>query len=333
MTSKETAAESAPQQQEQAMGGERGEKSRFLSQAEGGILDTNEGGYEPITDAAPEAGVYSIVGGYLDPDGKVHTQVQMRAMTGHEEDLLSNDNVPFFQRMTGVLSQCCVRFGDFTEKGKIITAIRGLPAGSRQHLLICLRRVSHWRTTKDIYEMKVECPKCGKDTDYKVNLADLDLYEMEDPTKRIFEGKMPSGAEYVWAITGFEQDEILSAIVKNEMTEHELLTWSILIRLTSLNGEKVCVRPHEVIDEDKGKLRKNIDRRVLALRQKVKNLEVNDRQYLRDEFMNHEPGVETDLEFSCPSCKKEFIGRLDLGQRSFFFPSARSTRSNRRSFT
>ncbi len=318
---------------EEAAGGERGQKSKHLTQAEGGVLDEGEG-YVPLTEGVSEQGVFQLVGGYLDSDGVVHKEVHLRAMSGHEEDLLSNDSVPFFQRMTGILSQCCIRIGTIEDRGQIIKAIRGLPAGSRQHLLICLRRASHWRTTKDYYDMKVECPKCEKDSDFKVNLGTLDTYEMPDATKRVFEGELPDAKiEYVWKITSFEQDEILSAITQSETAHHELLTWSILIRLVSLGGDKVEVKPSEVVDQTTGQLLKTFPKRILEMRQKIKNLTTDDRQFFRDEFMEHEPGVETDIDFKCPKCKKEFVGRLDLGQRSFFFPSGRQKRSNRRSFT
>lgn len=316
-------------------GGERGEKSRFLTQAEGGILDTSEG-YEYVTEGAPEQGLFRIVGGYLDEDGVVHDEVHLRAMSGNEEDLLGNDAIPFFRRMTGVLAQCCVRIGTLTDRQQVIKAIRGLPAGARQHLLVCLRRTSHWRATKDIYDMKVECPKCGKDSSYKINLAELELYQMPDPKQRAFHGKLPeTGFDYHWAITTFDQDEILSAVVQDEKIQSELLTWSILIRLVRLNGTDFAVKPDEVIDLDSGKLRKNLDRRVAELRLMVKNLPTGDRQYLRDEFMAHEPGIENEIEMECPSpgCKKEFLGRLDFSQRDFFFPSATRKRSKRRSFT
>jgi len=314
-------------------GGESGEKSKYLTQAEGGVLDESDG-YEPITEGVSEQGIFQLVGGYLDSNGVVHSEVHLRAMSGHEEDLLSNDDVPFFARMTGILSQCCLRIGTIEDRPGIIKAIRGLPAGSRQHLLICLRRASHWRTTKDQYDMKVECPKCEKDSDYKVNLSTLDLYDMPDPLVRVHEGKLPdSGIPYTWTITSFDQDEIISTVVQNEKAQHEILTWSILIRLNTIGEEKVDVLPTEVIDRSNGTMLKVFPKRLADLRQKIKNLSTSDRQYLRDEFMQHEPGVETDIDFKCPKCKKEFQGRLDLGQRSFFFPSAPRTRSNRRSFT
>lgn len=317
-------------------GGERGQKSKPLSEAEGGILDQSEG-YEMITTGVPEKGAYTLVGGYLEkkPDGEsvLHNKVFLRAMSGHEEDLLSNDGVPFFTRMTGILAQCCERIGDFVDRKDVIRAIRGLPAGSRQHLLICLRRTSHWRATKDIYDMKVECPKCEKVSSHKVNLADLERFEMPDPLVRMFEETLPdSGKKVVWRITESDQDEIISAVVKHETAQAELLTWSILIRLVQFDGETIEVKPGEVVDPENGNLLKNFPKRVLELRQAIKNLSVDDRQYLRDRFEENEPGIDTDLDFKCPKCKREFLGRLDLGQRSFFFPSGTQKRSKRRSF-
>ena len=306
--------------------------------SEGGIIDDSPG-YEPLTVGVPERGVFKIVGGYLEEfeDGRpsvLHNEVEMRAMSGHEEDLLSNDSVPFFRRMTGILAQCCVRIGTLTSRADIIKAINGLPAGSRQHLLVCLRRTSHWRQTKDIYDMNVECPKCEKDSLHKVDLSRLGLFESPEPRRRIFEETLPeSGQKVVWHITKSEEDEIISAVVKHEGARPELLTWSILIRVKALNGTPIDVRADDCVDPSNGQLRKPLPSKILELRQFLKNLNTGDRQYLRDRFMEYEPGIDTDLEFVCPKCRKEFHGTLDLGQRSFFFPSETRTRSNRRSFT
>ena len=312
---------------------ERGTKSKYMTQAEGGILDDSEG-YSPLTDGASEQGVFQIVGGYMDPDGVVHKEVHLRALSGHEEDLLSNDKIPFFQRITSIITACTKRIGTIEDRGQVIKAIRGLPAGSRQHLLICLRRTSHWRTTKDMYEMKVECPSCSKDSDFQVDLSTLELYEMPKDNVRAFSGVLPdSGRDYSWKITSFDQDEILSAVAQSEKNQSDLLTWSIAIRLESLNGSQDTLRPADVIDRSTGKLLTKFNEKVLALREEIKSMTTGDRQHLRDQFMENEPGIETDIDFACPHCKKEFIGRLDLGQRSFFFPSAAHKRSNRRSFT
>jgi|GEM_PF-1500035 len=315
------------------LGGERGEKSKYLSQTEGGILD-NSDDHDTVTDGVPEQGIFRIVGGYLDHEGVIHDEVHLRAMSGNEEDLLGNDSIPFFRRMTGVLSQCCLRIGTLTERPQVIQAIRGLPAGARQHLLVCLRRTTHWRKTKDIYDMNVECPKCEKDSTFKIDLSELELYHMPDATKRVFSGVLPdSGLQYTWAITSFDQDEILSAVAQSEQIQNEQLTWSILIRLVSLGGVDYVVKPEEVIDVATGKLLKNPERRTAGLRLTVKNLSSGDRQHLRDEFLTHEPGIESDVDFQCPRCRKDFVGRLDFAQRDFFFPSAIRKRSKRRSFT
>lgn len=304
--------------------------------ASGGIQDDSPS-YEPATTGAPEKGIYRIVGGYLQllPDGTrvLHNEVQLRAMTGHEEDLLANDSVPIFHRLNHLLASCCERFGTITDRSEIMRAIKGLPAGSRQHMLVCLRRVTHWKSTKDIYEMTVECPKCGKESPFEVNLAELDLYEMPDPYQRVFEETLPdSGRKATWRITESDQDEMLSAIFRSESASSELLTWAILVRLVSLDGSAVDIRPAEVLDPRNGEMLKYPSKRVMELKNAVKALSVGDRQHLRDRFVENEPGIDTDLEFTCPKCRKSFVGRLDLGQRSFFFPSATSRRSSRRSF-
>lgn len=308
--------------------------------AEGGVLDDTPNN-EPITEGAPERGAFRLVGGYLETftDGRtpvLHRDVELRAMSGHEEDLLSNDSIPFFRRMTSILAQCCKRIGTLTDRADIIRAIHGLPAGSRAHLLVSLRRTSHFRATKDIYDMVVECPKCGKDSSHKVNLAALERFEMPDPMVREFTEHLPeSNHEVVWRITQAPEDEILSAVVKHEQAQHELLTWSILIRVKSVNGQVVEVKPDDIVDPDTGDLLKPLPARILELRQTIKNWPSGDRQLLRDRFMDHEPGIDVDVDFTCTNhkCRKEFAGRLDLGQKGFFFPSATRTRSNRRSFT
>ncbi len=309
------------------------------SVAEGGILDESPG-FEPLTIGVPEKGAFRLVGGYLETfaDGRepvIHRDIELRAMSGHEEDLLSNDSIPFFRRMTSILAQCCTRIGTHVDRPGIVRAIHGLPAGSRQHLLVCLRRTSHYRATKDIYDMVVECPKCGKDANHKVDLSGLEQYEMPDPFKRVFEDTLPdSNQKVVWRITEAPEDEIISAVVKHDTAQNELLTWSILIRVKSVDGQAISMRPDDVVDPDSGTM-KRLPAKILELRQQIKNWSTGDRQFLRDRFMENEPGIDVDLDFTCsnPMCKKEFAGRLDVGQKGFFFPSATRTRSNRRSFT
>lgn len=317
-----------------AMGTENGTPSPYLTQAQGGVLDTGEGGYQTLTSGVPEKGTFRIVGGYFDEEsGEVHNDVELRAMSGHEEDLLGNRSVPVTQRMTGIMSSCTVRIGNITDRGEISKIVHKLPTGSRTHLLICLRRTTHWKRTKDIYDMDVRCPnqRCSKVGSYKVDLSELDTWEMEDPTKRHYNLTLDdSGGDVVWKIPTGAEDQIL-AIVAASASEAEILTYSILVRLVSIDGNRVEMRVGDFLDTNHRKLKLS----KLAQKQLLwtKNLSVNDREQFREQFEAKEPGVDTELEFECKHCHQEFLGALNVAQDTFFFPSATSKRSKRRSST
>ena len=312
---------------------EKGEKSAYLTQAEGGVLDTSGGGYESLTSGNPEKGIFSIVGGYLDDDNVVHTEIELRAMSGHEEDLLGNRSVPVTQRMTGIMSSCVKRVGNFTDRGEISKIVHRLPTGSRTHLLICLRRVTHWKKTKDIYDMEVRCPnpRCGKVGSYKVDLAELETWEMPDPTKRQFTLKLDDlNSEVVWKIPTGAEDQIL-AVVADSASEAEILTYAILVRLVEIDGKRVEMRVGDFLDTNHKKLK--LSKLTTEQLMWAKNLTVGDRETFREDFELNEPGVDTDLEFDCKFCHREFLGALNVAQDTFFFPSATRRRSKRRSST
>ena len=314
-------------------GQETGEKSTWLTQTQGGILDDSPG-YEGVTDGVPEKGIFTLIGGYLDDNGDLHKEVDLRAMSGHEEDLLGNRSVPITQRMSGIMSACVQRIGTVTDRGQVSRAVNRLPAGSRTHLLICMRRTTHWKRTKDIYEMEVACPRrtCEKEGHYKVDLGELDLFEMPDPKKRQYEvGLVDSGAKVVWRITTGADDQILSVVSDFHESEAEILTYSILIRMASIDGENCELDITDFLDSNHKKLRPS--KKAQALKLWVKNLAVGDRELLREDFFDKEPSVDTDLEFTCKFCQRDFTGPLNVGQESFFFPSAISRRSKRRSST
>lgn len=312
---------------------ERGEKSQYLTQAEGGILDTGESGYEALTEGTPEKGIFRIVGGYLDEDNVLHNEVEMRAMSGHEEDLLGNRAVPVTQRMTGIMASCVQRIGTITDRGQISKAVHQLPTGSRTHLLICLRRTTHWKRTKDIYDMEVRCPnqRCQKVGSYKVHLGELETWEMPDPTKRQFTLNLEDAeSEVVWKIPTGAEDQVL-AVVADSASEAEILTYAILVRMVSIDGKRVELSVGDFLDHKHKKLKP-----TKATKQQLmwaKNLSVNDREQFREDFEVNEPGVDTELEFDCKFCHREFLGALNVAQDTFFFPSATSRRSKRRSST
>lgn len=295
------------------------------------VVDT-EPEYEPLTQGAPERGIFALVGGWKDEEGNIHNEVELRAMTGHEEDLLGNNSIPFTSRLDSVMANCCLRFGTVVDRGTINQIIRDLPTGMRTHLLICLRIASYYKVEKDVYAMEVECParSCRKTSHHKISLATLERYEPPSPGETVHTIVLPaSGIEVVWRGMTGRWDHAVEVLTR--ASPSEALTYTIMARLLKLNGENVEIPPSIILTAD-GK-KPNIKGKVVEIIKRLKNLSVVDREALRSSFLEHEPGIDTDIDFTCPVCGYEFRGQLDVGQPGFFFPQATSMRWRRTSST
>lgn len=315
-----------------AEGMERGTPSRSLQEiaAQSDIVDTSEG-YEGLTEAAIEKGIFHIVGGYLDDEGVVHNEVHLRSIGGEEEELLPNRSIHILDRLNTIVSNCITRFGTITNPGEITQAVNRLPMGSRIHLLISLRRLSHWKRRKDIFDMEdVRCPvtTCKKLGDHAVDLGTLEIFEMPEPTKREYEVKLlDSEITVTWRVASTAQERILSVV--NDQDENMYLHYAILVRLVSLGEDDARLGIVDILTSDKKKLK--LSKKAQALLQQVRKMTTGDRDDLRASFIANEPGVDTELEFKCKYCHNTFKGELDVGQESFWFPSATSRRSKTRS--
>ena len=312
---------------------ERGEPSPHLQDAiRQNQLESQSTQYEQLTDAVPEQGLYHIVGGYLDDNGKVHSEVHLRSMSGDEEDLLGNRNIPIMDRLQGILKNCTVRIGDITDRGEIASAIDRLPIGSRMHLLVCLRRTTHWRRTKDVFDMEVKCPndECGKKSSCAVDLSTIETYEMPNPGKREFTVHLTdAGEDVVWRVASFSREKVLDKVTDHDNTSG--LTYAIITRLVRRGDEDVRLSIDDFLTPDQKKLK--MSAKATQLFQWAKKLSVNDREELRESFLDEEPGIESTIEIDCPKCGYEFESVLGVFQEGFWFPTVTSKRSNRRSST
>lgn len=320
----------SPVQPAQPSSLERGQPSQPLQETMRAGTPADGGDYETITDAAPEQGLFHIVGGYLDDDGEVHSTVHLRSMDGEDEDLLGNRGVPILDRLNTIVKKCTLRMGNIVDPGKIGLAIDRLPIGARTHLLICLRRTTHWKKTKDIYEMDVRCPydNCEKKHSYAVNLADLETFDMPNPTTREHRVHLDdAGIDVVWRVASTSQERVLDLVTDKDGTA--TLTYSIMVRLVSWADQDVRMSMTDLLTPDHRKLR--FSPKGNELYRRVKKLSSADRDELREGMLREEPGIDTDLVFDCKSCKKEFDGSLDIAQEAFWFPSVTSRRSKTRS--
>jgi hypothetical protein len=320
---------------------QKGTPSEYLQKAlqnaqtvnEGGILDTSgldaeDREFFRTTVANAEKGIFNIIGGAIDKDGILHRQFQLRAMTGYEEDILGDRSSEPSVRMNSIMTRCVESIGSITDKQEIAEMVKGLSSGSRTDLLIAVRMVSHWHSEKDMYSMEIECPFCNQKGSYKVSLLDLERFEPENPAIREYKVELPvSKVKASWKVLGFEQDSVLSSLGK--ISEAEALTYAILMRLASFDGEICDLHPNiDFLDRNKKRMRLSVQaKKFYSI---VKSLTVGDRDFLRSEFFENESSVETDVEVVCDYCHKEFETFIDVGQPGFFFPQVTLKRSKRK---
>lgn len=143
-----------------------------------------------MAEAKSAVGLYELPGGYISPDGELLKEVEVREMTGADEDLLAARNVPVSRKMNDLLSRCVVRIGRISDRAQIHEAVQDLVIGDRVFLLFAIRRA----TLGEAYPFNGKCPdnECGKESLYTVDLSTLDVKTPKNPAKRIFDASLPS---------------------------------------------------------------------------------------------------------------------------------------------
>ena len=236
---------------------------------------------------APEA-VLELPCGYLDADGTLHTEVVVREMTGAEEDMLASKQTPDHKKFGELVRRCVTRLGTETDPGKLTVAIDSLPLGDRVFLLFAIRRVSLGET----FPFISKCPECEKESMFRLNLADLDVRKMPEPTKRVFETTTPTGKKVAFRPLFGKDDDRLSML----QDEKAKATMALAVRIITINGEPASV-------------------------EQVQNMSIRDRNHLRDTFEESDGGVDTAMDMQCPRCMQEYEQDVGIGQTGFFFPS------------
>lgn len=238
---------------------------------------------------AGSLGVFDLPCGFLDEDGVLHKEVQVREITGHEEDMLGSNSVPNHKKIGLLITGCLQRVGTITDQKTLNAVADNLTVCDRVFLMFAIRRAS----LGDAYPFRSECPKCKYRGIFTLDLSDLEVKTMKEPMKRIFDCRLPSGKEARFRpLIGKDEERLSKASSSNEA-----LSLAILMRLLVLEGEPPTLKA-------------------------VKDLGMKDRNFLRGEFDKVEGGIETTLDMGCPTCEHEFEEELDVSQAGFFFPSS-----------
>lgn len=241
-------------------------------------------------------GIFDLPCGYLDPSTQeLYTEVQVREITGNEEDMLASQQIPSPVKISQLLAGCVTRIGTVTDPGLIAGMVQNLTVGDRVFLIFSIRRV----TLGDELPVREKCPECKTTTLFMVDLGeDLSPRAMKDPMKRVYDVELPSGKEARFRVSTGLDEANLSKLTKRQKHKADALSQALLMRLEMLGGEKPTLKM-------------------------VKSLGMGDRNYLRAQFQEVEGGVDTELELECPSCGHEWEKDLDLSAANFFFPGGR----------
>jgi hypothetical protein len=244
---------------------------------------------------------YTLPVGYVDVEGKCHNQIVLREMTGIEDDMTGNADLPIGERVSDVLAACTTKLGNITDKEMIHKAINddldaGLPLTEQDRIaaMIYLRRLS----ISDLYKFERTCPRCGTKAENRAtDLRTLKIEVAEHPERRRVKLKLPkSGMD---AIVNVLTAKGALEVGRLRPDQKDLKSLAIVARLESLNGEPMSDP-------------------LMALA-RVKALPQADRNLIRQVYNAMETFVETDIDVECrnPICLNKWSFPLDVGQGFF----------------
>lgn len=234
--------------------------------------------------------IFILPTGWFDRENDtIHKEVELREMTGVEEDMLVAKNLSALRRVEGVLCACVMRVGNATDKAKIKTIIEELTNYDRTFLIYKIRIISVGKA----YKFQSSCPNCGEVGLRSVNLEEIIIPGLDDPKKLFYETKLPTGRMARWQVMDGKRE---AAVIKDlKKINDSYLSMAIFQRLTEING-------------------------VPATLESVKALSVKERNHLRKEFQSIEKDVDDQIIVECDKCGKEFSVEADITRPEFFFP-------------
>lgn len=242
-------------------------------------------------DPKSPVGSYTLPCGYVTEEGEVIKDVVLREFSGVEEDILAAERLESAKKMELILSNTLLQVGTTQDHNEINKIIPKLPVGDRVFLLLSTRRTS----LGDTFPYITKCPECKHKDLYIVDLDECRLIEMPDPAKRVYDCEIP-GHTVRWHVMTGEREAKIQAFPLSQR-KNDAVSLSILARI-------------ELLDDRPTNL------------QQIKQLSMAQRNALRDEFAEHEGGVDTAVRFDCGNCGHEWEEDLDISQQGFFFPSA-----------
>lgn len=175
----------------------------------------------------PETSV-SLPGGYLDFDGTVHTNAEVRELTGTDEEAIVKILEPG-KALLAILQRATVSIGG---KKADKDMLNSLLSGDREQLLVAIRKV----TFGSELSLISSCPKCASEQTFVIDLdKDVKTKELDDKiVDRSFTVETKKGLVKVHLPTGEVQEKIINSTNKNTAELDTLLLSSCILELNDL---------------------------------------------------------------------------------------------------
>jgi hypothetical protein len=248
---------------------------------------------------------FLLPGGYRDPDGALHREVELVPLSGREEELLA-DCAPAASTafVTMLLTRCVRRLGTVSPVSHDV--VRGLLIADCHYLVLKLREATFGAQV----QATVQCPweDCQKRVDIDFSLHDIPvresaekgpLYTRELSLEAVFSSAQ--GEQYrevTFRLPNGEDQEAISQVVEdNEAQALTLLLARCICRLGALRDPGP-----EVIQRLSPLARAEIERHMAEAA----------------------PYVDLTLAVHCPECEREFVVPFDL--LGFFLGECKTSR-------
>ena len=233
-----------------------------------------------------------LPGGYFDKTGHLHKKVELKPLSGREEELLADTaNKGGAVQISAVLAHCVKRIGDIETIDEDL--MRELLVGDRQYLMLKIRQL----TFGDKVQGTVDCPwpDCGMGVDIQFNISNIPINDAEltsfthtchlpgvkeaDPQYACF--RLPNGSDQE-ALSGFTGEHSAQATTQ--------LLWR-------------CIQKLDEIDSP------DIDT--------VRSLSSAARTKIEEQMQSLAPDLDLRMEVKCPDCNRIFVVPFEL--QEFFF--------------
>lgn len=240
----------------------------------------------PVIGDMPDTYV-KLPAGYIE-NNEVFQDAEVQELTGEHEELLAKArNSNNAAKYVATLLQC----GVVSVGGKKATPdlLDSLIQGDLDALLLGVRKATFG---EEFEVFNVACPSCGEMNDLTLNLKDVPVKEMADPSDREFQVQLRNGRS---AVVQFPTGAVQNEIFKKQLSIPEMNSITLAACVLAFIDKDGNMRPCNGLAD-------------------VKKLGLADRKTLQNYIYDNQPGPRYDqVVAQCHACEGEVPVPLNVG--------------------